>query len=99
MELSAELTGRDGCSRPFRVTCEGTLRGLQGGLERLQKEVSAELSGLVEQEKGAGAAHSADIEEEDDNEDDEDDDDDDEDDSSKNGTLSSSPPTKRIKAK
>ncbi|XP_044128564.1 uncharacterized protein LOC122922138 isoform X1 [Bufo gargarizans] len=60
MELSAELIGRDGSSRPFRVTCEGTLRGVLGGLERLQGEVSAELSRLVEREKAAGGARGPD---------------------------------------
>lgn len=51
MELSAELTGRDGGRRPFRVNCERTLQGLLGGLERLQGEVTAELSRLVKREK------------------------------------------------
>ncbi|KAM3920695.1 EKC/KEOPS complex subunit GON7 [Leptodactylus fuscus] len=91
MELSAELIGRDGSCRPFRVTCEGTLRGILGGLERLQGEVSTEMTQLVEREKGAGAAQSPD------NEDDDDDDDDDDNDNPKNGTLSSSPPAKRTK--
>ncbi|KAM4014189.1 uncharacterized protein ACNLHF_004054 [Anomaloglossus baeobatrachus] len=94
MELSADVIGRDGCSRPFRVTCERTLRGLRGGLERLQGEVSAELSRLVEQEKRAGASQEQDNGDE---EEDDDDDDDDDDDNSKNGILSSSPPAKRMK--
>ncbi|KAG8561837.1 hypothetical protein GDO81_015498 [Engystomops pustulosus] len=95
MELSAELISRDGCSRPFRVTCEKTLRGVVEGLERLQGEVSAELTQLVEREKGAGAAHSPD-EEEDDEEEDGDDNDAV---NSKNGSSSSSPPTKRTKTR
>ncbi|XP_044128565.1 mRNA 3'-end-processing protein RNA14-like isoform X2 [Bufo gargarizans] len=99
MELSAELIGRDGSSRPFRVTCEGTLRGVLGGLERLQGEVSAELSRLVEREKAAGGARGPDNvdKEEDDDEEEEEEDDDDDDSSSKNGSLSSSPLAKRTK--
>ncbi|XP_069593177.1 EKC/KEOPS complex subunit GON7-like [Ranitomeya imitator] len=88
MELSAEVIGRDGGSRPFRVTCERTLQGLQGGLERLQGEVSAELSRLVEEERRAGAPQDQENEEEEDDDDD-----------SKNGILSSSPPAKRTKSR
>ncbi|XP_040267598.1 EKC/KEOPS complex subunit GON7-like [Bufo bufo] len=96
MELSAELIGRDGSSRPFRVTCEGTLRGVLGGLERLQGEVSAELSRLVEREKATGGARGPDNDDkEDDDDDDEEEDDDDS--SSKNGSLSCSPLAKRTK--
>ncbi|XP_077124308.1 EKC/KEOPS complex subunit GON7 [Ranitomeya variabilis] len=90
MELSAEVIGRDGGSRPYRVTCERTLRGLQEGLERLQGEVSAELSRLVEEERRAGAPQDQENEELDN---------DDDDDDSKNGILSSSPPAKRTKTR
>ncbi|XP_056401248.1 uncharacterized protein LOC130295042 isoform X1 [Hyla sarda] len=63
MELSAELIGRDGSSRPLRVTCEeGTLRGVLRGLERLQGALSTEMTELVEREKGSGAAHNPDSE-------------------------------------
>ncbi|XP_040189751.1 leiomodin-2-like [Rana temporaria] len=95
MEVSAELTGRDGGLRPFRVSCERTLRGLLGGLERLQGEVTAELSRLVEQEKG-GASDTG-VEEAEEEEEEEDDDDDDEEDRKNNGIHLSAPPTKRKK--
>lgn len=94
MELSAELTGRDGASRAFRVGCERTLRGLLGGLERLQGEVTAELSRLVEKERGG--ASGAGVEEMGEEEDD-DDDDSDEQNGKNNGIHHSVPPAKRKK--
>ncbi|XP_056401249.1 EKC/KEOPS complex subunit GON7-like isoform X2 [Hyla sarda] len=100
MELSAELIGRDGSSRPLRVTCEeGTLRGVLRGLERLQGALSTEMTELVEREKGSGAAHNPDNEDEEGGDDDDDDDDDDDEDSLKNGTVPSSPPAKRNKTR
>ncbi|XP_068110747.1 uncharacterized protein [Hyperolius riggenbachi] len=99
MELSAELKGRDGGSCPFRVSCEKSLPGLLAGLERLQGEVSAELSRLVERERGGAGDTGGDAlgEEEAEEDDDDDDDDGDEEDSKKNGTLASTPPAKRKK--
>ncbi|XP_018414014.1 PREDICTED: leiomodin-2-like [Nanorana parkeri] len=101
MELSAELTGRDGSRRPFRVGCERTLRGLLGGLERLQGEVTAELSRLVERERsgasGAGVEEVEEEEEEEEEDEEEDDDDSDEEDGKNNGIHHSVPPAKRKK--
>ncbi|XP_072285039.1 EKC/KEOPS complex subunit GON7 [Pyxicephalus adspersus] len=97
MEMSAELTGRDGARRPFRVSCERTLQGLLGGLERLQGEVTTELSRLVEQEKGGTSATGVNnVDEEDDNDDDDDDDDSDEEDC-KTRIHANTPPAKRKK--
>ncbi|KAM9294124.1 uncharacterized protein PAF06_018280 [Gastrophryne carolinensis] len=95
MELSAELTGRDGGRQPFRVSCERSLRGLLSGLERLQGEVSAELSRLVERERGAATTTGNGGPEEEDEEEDEDDSDGE--DNENNGILTSIPPTKRKK--
>ncbi|KAM5129960.1 EKC/KEOPS complex subunit GON7 [Mantella aurantiaca] len=92
MELSAELTGRDGGRRPFRVSCERTLQGLLGGLERLQEEVTTELSRLVEQERGG--ASGAGVEEA---EEEEEEDESDEKDGENNGIHPSTPPAKRKK--
>ncbi|XP_070609116.1 EKC/KEOPS complex subunit GON7 [Erythrolamprus reginae] len=57
MELQAQLTGRDGLKRAWRVRCDppGELRGLLAGLSRLREEVTARLGPLVQQES-AGAA-------------------------------------------
>ncbi|XP_032089300.1 EKC/KEOPS complex subunit GON7 [Thamnophis elegans] len=57
MELQAELTGRDGLKRAWRVRCEppGELRGLLAGLSRLREEVTARLGPLVQQESVAAA--------------------------------------------
>uniref|UniRef100_A0A8C6VD08 Uncharacterized protein n=1 Tax=Naja naja TaxID=35670 RepID=A0A8C6VD08_NAJNA len=57
MELEAELTGRDGLKRAWRVRCEppGELRGLLAGLSRLREEVTARLDPLVQQESVAAA--------------------------------------------
>ncbi|KAM3852339.1 EKC/KEOPS complex subunit GON7 [Vipera latastei] len=52
MELRAELTGRDGLKRAWRVRCDppGELRGLLAGLSQLREEVAARLGPLVQQE-------------------------------------------------
>ncbi|XP_077322852.1 uncharacterized protein LOC143956527 [Lithobates pipiens] len=97
MEVSAELTGSDGGRRPFRVSCERTLRGLLGGLERLQGEVTAELSRLVEQEKGGASDTGVEEVEEEDDDDDDEEEDSDEEDGKNNGIHLSAPPTKRKK--
>uniref|UniRef100_A0A8C5RB06 Uncharacterized protein n=1 Tax=Laticauda laticaudata TaxID=8630 RepID=A0A8C5RB06_LATLA len=57
MELQAELTGRDGLKRAWRVRCEppGGLRGLLAGLSRLREEVTARLDPLVQQESVAAS--------------------------------------------
>ncbi|OCT65063.1 EKC/KEOPS complex subunit GON7 [Xenopus laevis] len=94
MELSAELSNRDGSSRPFQVRCERTLKGLANGLEQLKGEVSAVLTELVLQEKGEGALAAGDQESAGEEEDEEDTD---EKDFSENGISSNGPPTKRNK--
>ncbi|KAM6463335.1 EKC/KEOPS complex subunit GON7 isoform 2-T2 [Liasis olivaceus] len=55
MELQAELTGRDGLKRAWRVRCDpqGELRGLLAGLSQLREEVTALLGPLVQQESVA----------------------------------------------
>ncbi|XP_039221802.1 uncharacterized protein LOC120318364 isoform X1 [Crotalus tigris] len=57
MELQAELTGRDGLKRAWRVRCDppGELRGLLAGLSQLREEVTARLGLLVQQESLAAA--------------------------------------------
>ncbi|XP_026535001.1 EKC/KEOPS complex subunit GON7 isoform X2 [Notechis scutatus] len=57
MELQAELTGRDGLKRAWRVQCEppGELRGLLAGLSRLREEVAARLDPLVQRESVAAS--------------------------------------------
>ncbi|XP_026569188.1 EKC/KEOPS complex subunit GON7 isoform X2 [Pseudonaja textilis] len=57
MELQAELTGRDGLKRAWRVQCEppGELRGLLAGLSRLREEVAARLDPLVQKESVAAS--------------------------------------------
>ncbi|KAE8586279.1 hypothetical protein XENTR_v10021614 [Xenopus tropicalis] len=93
MELSAELTNRDGSCRPFQFRCERTLKGLASGLEQLKGEVSTILTELVLQEKGEGALTSGDQE----SAGEEDDEDADEKDFAENGVSSNGPPTKRKK--
>ncbi|XP_063146334.1 EKC/KEOPS complex subunit GON7 [Candoia aspera] len=55
MELQAELIGRDGLKRAWRVRCDpqGELRGLLAGLSQLREEVTALLGPLVQQESVA----------------------------------------------
>ncbi|KAM8920842.1 EKC/KEOPS complex subunit GON7 [Pelodytes ibericus] len=98
MEVSAELTGRDGTRRPFHVGCERSLKGLLSGVEQLKGAVSAVLTELVLLEKGAEAPGTGkqglgdDDEEEEEEEEEEEDDDD-----TENGTSPNEPPTKRTK--
>ncbi|XP_034274262.1 EKC/KEOPS complex subunit GON7 [Pantherophis guttatus] len=99
MELQAELTGRDGSKRAWRVRCEppGELRGLLAGLSRLREEVAARLGPLVQQESVAAAG---DRDERGDDDEDGDEDDDDEEEEGKHintKAYTDEPPLKRTK--
>ncbi|KAG8126444.1 hypothetical protein E2320_021730 [Naja naja] len=98
MELEAELTGRDGLKRAWRVRCEppGELRGLLAGLSRLREEVTARLDPLVQQESVAAAG---DRDERGDDDEDGDEDEEEEEEGKRINTkaYSDEPPLKRTK--
>ncbi|XP_026535000.1 EKC/KEOPS complex subunit GON7 isoform X1 [Notechis scutatus] len=97
MELQAELTGRDGLKRAWRVQCEppGELRGLLAGLSRLREEVAARLDPLVQRES---VAASGDRDERGDDEEDGDEEEEEEGKHINTKAYSNEPPLKRTKS-